>query len=121
MRIYAQAKHALIREAASYELSALQPFALCALEPGHATKMNTLLDYLTCDPSHLTGIVDLLEFRGYISRRDCETDRRIKMISLTKRGVETRDALLRAYFSSFTKAIREIPTSDRDSLHSLFT
>jgi DNA-binding MarR family transcriptional regulator len=52
--------------------------------------MGQLADYLRCDASNITGIVDRLERRDLVVRRVDPTDRRVKRIALTTAGRELR-------------------------------
>jgi DNA-binding MarR family transcriptional regulator len=53
---------------------------------------------LACDNSNVTGIIDRLEERGLVERRNAPHDRRVKLVALTpegkrlKQGVEARMA-----------------------------
>jgi DNA-binding MarR family transcriptional regulator len=86
-----KARHATA--AAEVELSPVQGFALCRLEPGTPVAMNELAEMLGCDASNVTGIVDRLEARGLIERRSAAHDRRVKMLSVTPKGTRVRARL----------------------------
>lgn len=47
-----------------------------------------------CEPSNLTGIIDKLEARGFVSRKVSKEDRRIKQVSLTRAGLTFRQRML---------------------------
>src|SRR5206468_3936202 len=49
-------------------------------------------------PSHMSRLVDALEARGFVERVCCETDRRVRLIALTPRGVRCREQLARELF-----------------------
>ena len=55
--------------------------------------MRDLADYFRCDPSYVTSLVDGLEAAGLAERRSHPTDRRVKMVALSRAGV---DALVQA-------------------------
>ena len=100
MRTSLRAKHELVRISEEHGLSPMQSLALCVLTPEEHVHMNSLAHPLSCDPSHVTGIVDRLEEAHYISRNDCEKDRRMKLIGLTKKGIALREELLHAYVAA---------------------
>jgi DNA-binding MarR family transcriptional regulator len=50
--------------------------------------MRDLADFFRCDPSYVTSLVDGLEAAGFAERRSHPTDRRVKMVVLSRRGVE---------------------------------
>jgi len=55
--------------------------------------MKDLGQRLRCDPSFVTMIADALEQRGLAKREPSATDRRIKNLVLTERGVELKATL----------------------------
>ena len=74
-------------------LSPQQAATLLNLAPGEGTTMNAIAEFLMCDASNVTGIVDKLESRGLIVRQSAENDRRIKMLAVTEKGREMRERL----------------------------
>ena len=76
-------------------LAPMQAFALRNLDPETPMAMGALADALHCDNSNITGIADRLEAAGLVERRPGETDRRVKTLALTEKGVETREAVIR--------------------------
>ncbi len=75
---------------AELELTPMQAHALRLLEPGRPIPMSELADHLVCDASNVTGIVDRLEGRGLVERRNAEHDRRVKALAVTPAGAELR-------------------------------
>ena len=71
--------------AQEFELAPQQMIALRMLGSG-PRKMSELAEALFCDNSNVTGIVDRLEERGLVRREPSETDRRVKLLVLTKEG-----------------------------------
>jgi DNA-binding MarR family transcriptional regulator len=55
-----------------------------------AVSMKELGQQLHCDPSFVTMIADALEQRGLARREPSTTDRRIKNLVLTPRGIEVK-------------------------------
>lgn len=88
------AKQRLIRLADAHDLTMMQVLTLCSLEPEAAVPMATIAEFLTCDPSNVTGIVERLQQGAYIERRESSVDRRVKTIQLTASGVTLREKLL---------------------------
>jgi len=75
----------------------LSPMALGllkSLEPGTELPMSTMAEWLFCDASNVTAIVDRLGARGLIERRDSPTDRRVKLLALTAEGEDLRERAL---------------------------
>jgi DNA-binding MarR family transcriptional regulator len=52
--------------------------------------MRDLADRFRCDPSYVTALVDGLESAGLAERRSHPTDRRVKMVVLSRTGVATQ-------------------------------
>jgi DNA-binding MarR family transcriptional regulator len=61
------------------------------LEPGRGVPMRDLAGFWGCDASYVTSLADALEERGLAERRPHPSDRRIKMIALTRKGVAARE------------------------------
>jgi DNA-binding MarR family transcriptional regulator len=57
--------------------------------------MGAMADFLHCDPSNVTGIVDGLEAKGLAERRPAGHDRRVKLVALTAAGRRLRAKLTR--------------------------
>lgn len=71
------------------------------------------------DPSNTTWVVDRLEKAGYVERRPSPSDRRVKLVALTPRGLETQRALL-AEFRVPPPGLAALSTSDLEALHRIF-
>jgi DNA-binding MarR family transcriptional regulator len=79
--------------AAEFDVSPMGLKLLYGLDPDVAQPMSALAVSLYCDASNVTGIVDRLEARGLIERRDAPRDRRVKLIALTDEGVVARERI----------------------------
>jgi len=79
--------------ASEFDLSPMALKLLYVLEPGTEAPMSVLAETLFCDASNVTGIVDRLEARGVIERRDNPRDRRVKLIALTDEGATMRERI----------------------------
>ncbi len=67
---------------------------LQVLEPDEAISMGAIADVLQCDPSMATWLIDRLEDRKLVERKMLTTDRRVKIVSLTRRGVRVKTKVL---------------------------
>jgi DNA-binding MarR family transcriptional regulator len=79
--------------AAEFDVSPMGLKLLYTLDPSAAQPMSVLAETLYCDASNVTGIVDRLEARGLIERRDDPRDRRVKLIALTADGAAAREQI----------------------------
>ncbi len=87
-------KHNLAKIAETYDINVMQAFTLCALDEHGSIHMNQLGSLLYCDASHVTGIVERLHATGLLDRKECSSDRRLKELSLTAKGVAVRKDIL---------------------------
>lgn len=76
--------------AGEFGLSPMALGLLKHLEPGSELPMRTMAEWLFCDASNVTAIVDRLSARGLIERRDSPSDRRVKLLALTAGGEALR-------------------------------
>jgi DNA-binding MarR family transcriptional regulator len=78
--------------AKEHGLSPQQAATLLNLAPGVGMPMNGIAEFLMCDASNVTGIVDKLEARG-LARRGQAEDRRVKVLLLTPEGEAMRASM----------------------------
>jgi DNA-binding MarR family transcriptional regulator len=71
--------------------------ALLGLHARDGRTMRELADEWRCDASNATWIIDRLERLGLAERRGSPADRRVKLVTLTARGVALRETLVRAF------------------------
>ncbi len=74
-----------------FELAPAQLRTLLIMEPQRSVTMSELAQKALTEPSNLTGIIDKLESRKLVARSLAPTDRRVKIVKLTRSG-----SLLRA-------------------------
>ena len=75
---------------ASFGLNPGAMHALLSLDPDVPQSMSTLAGSWKCDASNVTWLVDRLEEHGLAERRAHPTDRRIRTVALTKKGIRVR-------------------------------
>ena len=72
--------------------------ALLAIDPNQPQSMRELAKAMNCDPSYITAMIDDLEHAGLATRQPSLSDRRVKTVVLTPRGIAAlrtaRDGLL---------------------------
>ncbi|MEA2557730.1 MAG: hypothetical protein QOG88_1268 [Actinomycetota bacterium] len=72
--------------------------ALAVILPEEPRPMGVMAEIMHCDASQMTWLVDRLEERGLVERQTSASDRRVKSIALTARGVEVRQLVLDKLF-----------------------
>jgi DNA-binding MarR family transcriptional regulator len=68
--------------------------SLMHIVPDEPAPMRVLAERWRCDASYITSIVDDLEELGLANRQPHASDRRIKTVALTPKGVKLRDAMM---------------------------
>jgi DNA-binding MarR family transcriptional regulator len=103
---------------AELDLTAAQGLVLQYLDPERPVPMTELADMHRCDASNITGLVDKLEARGLIERTASPTDRRVKMIAVTRAGAALRKRLLER-IGQPPAFIASLSESDQEALRDL--
>ena len=75
------------------ELTPSQARALALMDPEKSLTMSELAQAVVLEPSNLTGVIDKLEARGLVKRGVAATDRRVKLVSMTRSGAALRAKL----------------------------
>ena len=91
---------------------------LYLLEPGVEIPMSRVAEQCGCDASNITGIVDRMESRGLIERRDSPRDRRVKLIALTDEGAEIQAQMLDRLYEP-PAAIAALSVADQRALRDI--
>jgi DNA-binding MarR family transcriptional regulator len=124
---FGEMNHDRFHEAcAAVDISPPQLKALLALVPGDSKPMRSIAEMMRCDASWVTGLVDGLEERGYVVREQHETDRRVKVVTITALGekakakamerlTEPPAALLAALTQNEQRTLRDLMRKVRDS------
>jgi DNA-binding MarR family transcriptional regulator len=81
-------------------LSPNESRSLFSLEPGRARTMKELATAWNCDASTATWHVNRLEALGLAERRGDPRDRRIRLVTLTPKGEEVRETMMRGMFAT---------------------
>jgi DNA-binding MarR family transcriptional regulator len=90
MAVFLARKEQFPQIASSFGLNPGAMHALLSLDPDVPQSMSSLAGSWKCDASNVTWLVDRLEERGLAERRAHPTDRRIRTVALTRKGVKVR-------------------------------
>jgi len=113
LRASIKGKYGMVAVAEAHNITLQQAITLCLLEPDNGVPMRVVGEYLTCDASTVSGVVDRLVSLKFIERKEKDTDRRIKLITLTKSGLRLREELLKV---ATEKRLPAIDTLSNDEL-----
>ncbi len=79
--------------AEGFGLNTVQARILIFAKPGQTLNMGMVADLAGLGASHLTGVVDKLEKSGLMKRETATSDRRVKVLKLTRKGEKLREKL----------------------------
>ena len=91
---------------------------LLQLQPGQPLPMRDLATTFRCDPSYVTSLVDGLEGAGLAERRLHPTDRRIRVVAITDRGLAVQ-AEVRKILGQPPDAFASLTTEELHQLRAL--
>ncbi|MCC9310010.1 MarR family transcriptional regulator [Kitasatospora sp. RB6PN24] len=80
--------------------------------------MRRIAQTLSCEPSNITGIVDRLETRGFVTRQADPQDRRVKLVAATEAG-RTASAELRSSLHFAREPLATLSQEERRTLRDL--
>jgi len=99
------------------ELSFTQMKALFVLSERDRMAVKDIAAHLAMSDAAMSRSVDGLVQRGYVARRECDTDRRSKLIALLPQGREVLDRLLAARTAALAAFAEELSDAERTALH----
>lgn len=85
------------------------------------TRMGVLAAKAQCQPSHITGVVDDLEGRGWLVRGPDPADRRAQLIQQTEAGAEIERAIIDRLASSAMHPLNNLTNDEKHQLLALLT
>ncbi|MFJ5232194.1 MarR family winged helix-turn-helix transcriptional regulator [Kitasatospora sp. NPDC088391] len=103
--------------AAARSLTGAQAKVLALLRRG-PMPMRRIAQTLSCEPSNITGIVDRLESRGFVTREADPQDRRVKLVAATGAGVSA-SAELRESLNFAREPLAALDDEERGQLRDL--
>jgi DNA-binding MarR family transcriptional regulator len=113
--LFLSRKHQVMEIAATHKLNPGAMNALLFLQPGQLCSMGTLADAWKCDASNVTWLVDRLEEHGLAERRLHPTDRRVRTVALTRKGMKVRAQIESKMFEAPAN-FRDLGSDDLEAL-----
>lgn len=114
-----RSKQRLSMLAAEHDITGVQATLLIILEPNKPLKMSYLAEMFECDASNITGLTDRLEDVGLISRDQDPKDRRIRLLSLTKKGLKLRADILAQMAESDAIGLNVLSMNEREQMYKM--
>jgi DNA-binding MarR family transcriptional regulator len=111
-------KHEWVFIAERNDMSLVQLHAVGLLMHG-PVPMVQLSTLLSCDASYVTGIVDRLEQQGLVDRQESPSDRRVKLIALTKKGKVLCDKVQVSMNELHSRLFTSLTTAEQDEFNRL--
>jgi DNA-binding MarR family transcriptional regulator len=101
------------------DLTPPQAGLLRALSSREGQSQQTLARTLSMVPSKLVGLVDELEERGLVERRDSADDRRVHALYLTRKGGDVLEAIARVARAHDEAICAALSGEERETLRAL--
>jgi len=120
MSVFVARKEHFPHIAAAFGLNPGAMHALLTLDPDAPQSMSTLAGSWKCDASNVTWLVDRLEEHGLAERRAHPTDRRVRTVALTRKGVRVR-AEIEAKLYEAPDFMRDLSARDLDTLYRILS
>lgn len=112
-------KYAISQIADDNHITLMPALTLCLLEPNQAVPMKALSNFMSCDPSNVTAIVEQLVNEGLVDRKEAAHDRRIKVVTLTEKGRAVRDKFLEITTSTRLPNLDKLTANETEQLISI--
>ncbi len=110
-------RKSLAHELSYYGVTVPQFYALLSLKKrGRACPMSELAQATQQTSATMTGIIDRLVRMGLVERRRKESDRRVVMVYLTRRGEQLVEEVRARRRQSFYKALAKFDDEEIDQL-----
>jgi DNA-binding MarR family transcriptional regulator len=113
--------HRLSMALRDLDLTASEINALGNLGDGQARTTSQLGAAVGAKPTTLTGVLDRLERRGYITRTASPTDRRATVITTTTAGRQAARRIRKAMTDLEQQAVADLPPESIEAFHAVVT
>ncbi len=100
----------------TFNLTPMQYQALLLLDPQEGWRLTDLSDWLLCERSTVTRLVDFLEGKGLLTRIADADDRRSQRVTLTSAGALLRDRARVAHEASLWQRFSGLSEEEKQQL-----
>jgi MarR family 2-MHQ and catechol resistance regulon transcriptional repressor len=83
--------------------------------------MHELGELLLVSRANTTGLVDLLERKGFVERLASQADRRVRLVRLTRQGRALLESILPGHYRRVRELLRGVSNKDKTALSRLLT
>ena len=118
IQMHGEGRDRIARACTHFDIAPSSVKALLRLSATKPTAMRELAAAFACDASYITSVVDALEQRGLAIRGPHPTDRRIRTVVLTERGLEVSLSLF-ALLSEPPSAVSVLSAEEQRQLADL--
>jgi len=116
IRASMKGKYAIADIAEAHNITLMPALVLCLLEPNQPVPMKTISQFMACDPSNVTTIVEQLVNEHLVERKEASYDRRIKILTLTDAGLALRDTFLEVTTSTRLPNLNSLTTDEVEQI-----
>lgn len=114
------ARQSVVAAGNDHGLTAIQAITLLMLDGDKPRPMKEFCTLYHCDASNITGIIDGLERKGLVNRKNDPHDRRIKNIQLSAKGKVLQQKMLRQLSSDSVQLIDPLQDNEKKTLKKAF-
>lgn len=119
MYLMMHAKRHLAQIMDERQMTPVQGMLLTIFQGDQGISMQKISQILGCDASNVTGLVDRLDSQDLIERSVDPNDRRVKVIKLSKKGYECRDAMFKALREAEAADLQRLTSEEQKTLNIL--
>lgn len=108
-----QSKHRMADIMEHRQMTPVQGMLLMLFEPGIGKSMQELSRQMSCDASNMTGLIDRLGAQQLIDRTTDPSDRRVKVIKLSQKGIDCKREVLEALRQSEAVDMQRLTSQEK--------
>ena len=119
MRVYDKMQHRSMRHLAEYDLTTPQFDVLAQLKVNEGISQQALSEQLLVTKGNVCGLIDRLESRGLVERREDPEDRRSNRLYLTEEAHALADEVIPAHEDFIRQQMSALREDEQRALHKL--